>query len=482
MMESSNYINGEWVLASSGHFTANMNPANLQEMVGTMPRSTAVDVNHAVDAAAAAFPAWKALSGQQRGDYLLRAALLLEQRADQIAELITKEMGKTFPEARGEALRGAAILKYYAGEGVRAIGDHIPAGDGKSLLYTKRIPLGVAALITPWNFPIAIPLWKMAPALIYGNTVVLKPAADAGLTASLLAEILHEALFPPGVINIVHGSGSVVGNALIDHPKVEAVSFTGSNKVGRDIAVKAAQRGIKFQLEMGGKNAVIVLADADLEKAADHVVSGSMKSTGQKCTATSNVIVEQSVKEAFVEKLLARINAIEIGNGLEPSTYFGPLATQEQQRKVLSCIEQGIAEGAVLRSGGKVPEGAAYADGWFIEPTLFEGVTPGMTLAREEIFGPVLSIMEANSLEEAIDLANGTDYGLSAAIYTRSLGSAMTFIDKIEAGMVKVNAETAGVEYHAPFGGLKQSSSHSREQGRAAMEFFTHTQTISISI
>lgn len=481
MIVASNYIGGQRRVSQSGLTVENRNPANADEVVGSLAVSVEADADLAVQAAYGALPGWRSAAGAFRGELLLKAALILERRADEAAALLTREMGKTLIEAKGEVLRGAAILKYYSAEGMRANGEQIPASDGKSLLYTKKTPLGVIALITPWNFPVAIPLWKMAPALIYGNTVVLKPATNAGLTASLLFDVFHEAGFPAGVVNLVLGSGSAIGNALIDHPLVQGVSFTGSNGVGRQIAQRASSRGIKYQLEMGGKNAVIVMEDADLDKAADSVISGAMKSTGQKCTATSKVIIMRSIKEQFVQLLMKRISAIQMGDGLEPATYYGPLATGSQQQTVLDHIRQGVAQGARLLSGGAAPNGQQYAKGYYVEPTLFDQVTAEMSLAQEEIFGPVLAVMEAETLDEAIMLANKTEFGLSAAIYTRNLETAMTFIDRIEAGMVKVNGETAGVEYQAPFGGLKQSSSHSREQGRAAMEFFTNTQTISIS-
>lgn len=472
-----NYIGGEWCPPEKDEWTINENPARPEEKLGRVASSSEVDVRRAVEAADAALAGWRDWPGVKRGKLLAAAARLLEERTDSIAETMTREMGKTFPEARGEVLRGAAILQFYAGEGERANGEHIPPADGKSLLYTRRIPLGVVGLITPWNFPVAIPVWKLAPALIYGNTVVLKPAGNTSVTACALVEALADAGFPAGVINLVHGAGRTVGDALLAHPKLAGISFTGSNAVGKAIAVKASQRGLKYQLEMGGKNAVIVMEDADLDRAADAVLSGAMKSTGQKCTATSKVIVMRQAIEPFTRKLLDRLQAIKVGDGMEPDTYFGPVATSSAQQSVLSHIRRGQEEGARLLFGGHAPP----LEGYFVEPTLFAGVTPSMSLAREEIFGPVLALMEADSLDEAIRMANDTDYGLSAAIFTGSLSHAMTFIQRIEAGMIKVNAETAGVEYQAPFGGLKQSSSNSREQGRAAMEFFTHTQTISFS-
>lgn len=472
-----NYIDGEWCPPESDEWSVNENPARPEEKLGRIACSSEADVKRAVEAADAAWAGWREWPGAKRGRLLAAAARLLEERADAIAEIMTREMGKTFQETRGEVMRGAAILQFYAGEGERANGEHIPPADGQSLLYTRRIPLGAVGLITPWNFPVAIPVWKLAPALIYGNTVVLKPAGNTSITACALVEALVDAGFPAGVINLVHGSGRVVGEALLAHPRLAGISFTGSNAVGRDIAAKASRRGLKYQLEMGGKNAVIVMEDADLDRAADAVLSGAMKSAGQKCTATSKVIVLKPAVEPFTRKLLDRMQAIKVGDGMEPDTYFGPVATFSARQSVLTHIRRGQEEGARLLFGGHAPP----REGYYVEPTLFGGVTASMALAREEIFGPVLALMEADSLDEAIRLANDTDFGLSAAIFTGSLAHAMTFVQRIEAGMVKVNAETAGVEYQAPFGGLKQSSSNSREQGRAAMEFFTHSQTISFS-
>ena len=482
MIEAKNYIDGRWCDAAAGERISNRNPADPQEVLGTVPRSSESDAEQAVAAAYRAKAAWRDRPAGERGEYLRQAALRLEARSSELAELLTREMGKTLPEALGEVKRGVAILHYYAGMAMHADGAHLPAGDGVSLLYTQKIPLGVVALITPWNFPVAIPVWKLAPALLCGNAVVLKPASNASLTAGLLVEILSEAGLPDGVLNLVHGSGAAVASVLVDHPQVQGVSFTGSNNAGRRIARQAAERGIKVQLEMGGKNAVIVMEDADLERAADAVVSGAMKSTGQKCTATSKVIVLPAIRGRFTELLLERLRKITIGPGVEDGIYYGPLASEAQQHTVLAMISAARDSGAELLHGGNVPAGDQLAGGYYVEPTLFTGVEPGHALAREEVFGPVLALMEAQSLEEAIRIANDTDYGLSAAIFTSSLASAMTFIRQIEAGMVKVNSETAGVEYQAPFGGLKQSSSHSREQGVAALDFYTHTQTVSLTL
>lgn len=472
-----NYINGEWVAAQSGNVDASLNPANTKEIVGYLQRSGEAEVEMAVAAAKQAQPAWRKLSGAARGDYLYKVANILESRLDEIAETMTREMGKTFPEAKGETMRGVAILRYYAGEGMRKVGEVIPSTDSEALMFTTRVPLGVVGIISPWNFPVAIPIWKMAPALIYGNTVVLKPAQEASVTVVKVMECFDQAGLPKGVVNLVTGPGSVIGNAIVNHPDVNGITFTGSNETGKRIAQAAVARGAKYQLEMGGKNPVIVAADADLDLAVEGTVSGGLRSTGQKCTATSRVFVHEEVYDAFTEKLLARIKEITIGDGMDGATWMGPCASQKQMETVLSYIEKGKEEGAQLLFGGERynPPGA---EGYFVQPTVFANVTNDMVIAQEEIFGPVLALIKYNSLEDALKQANDVQFGLSASIYTRDIGNILSFINEIDAGLVRVNAETAGVELQAPFGGMKQSSSHSREQGQAAIEFFTAIKTV----
>jgi aldehyde dehydrogenase (NAD+) len=348
-------------------------------------------------------------------------------------------------------------------------------------LYTTRVPLGVVGIIPPWNFPVAIPLWKMAPALIYGNTVVLKPASEAAVSAVKIVEVLHEAGFPPGVVNMVTGSGSVVGQRIIDHPDVSGISFTGSNATGRQVAVSAAKRGAKVQTEMGGKNPAIVDDEADLDLAVELTVNGAMKSTGQKCTATSRVFVVDSVYDDFKRRLLDKVRSITVGNPLHPETWMGPLASEKQLETVMTYIDIAVREGARLIFGGRRLRGGIYDHGYFVEPTVFEDVTNGMTIAQEEIFGPVIALIRVKNLEEAIAQANDVRFGLSASLFTRNMRKAMEFIDRIDAGMVRINGETAGVELQAPFGGMKESSSHSREQGTAAIEFYTEIKTITIT-
>jgi acyl-CoA reductase-like NAD-dependent aldehyde dehydrogenase len=473
-----NYINGEWVPATTNQKDTSINPANRNDIVGFVQASAIEDLNNAVDSAKKAQALWRKLSGAARGEYLYKAANALERHADDIAETMTREMGKTFPEAKGETMRGAAILRYYAGEGLRKIGDVIPSTDAGALLYTTRVPLGVVGVITPWNFPVAIPIWKMAPALIYGNTVVFKPAQETAVTAAKIVECLHEAGLPAGVINMVTGDGSLIGQGIVEHTDISAITFTGSNTVGKMIGKMALSRGAKYQLEMGGKNPVIVLEDADLELAVDATINGGLRSTGQKCTATSRVIIQNGVYEQFKEKLYAKVKELKIGNGLDGQTWMGPCATEKQLETVLSYIHKGIEEGATLVYGGRRLEEGELKEGFFVEPTIFENVSPEMTIFKEEIFGPVLALIKVDTIEEALSLANEVDFGLSASIFTKNIGSMLTFIDDIEAGLVRINAESAGVELQAPFGGMKQSSSHSREQGQAAIEFFTSIKTV----
>ena len=473
-----NYIDGKWVPASTGEVEASINPANRHDVIGYVQISGRDDLEKAVAAAKNALSSWRKRSGPERGEFLHRMANVLERRADEIAETMTREMGKTLPEAKGETARGIALLRYYAGEGMRKVGDVIPSTDSEGLMFTTRVPLGVVGVITPWNFPVAIPLWKMAPALAYGNTVVFKPAEETAVTAAKLVECMEEAGLPAGVVNLVMGSGPVIGQGIVDHPDISGITFTGSNEVGRRVGQRTVARGAKFQLEMGGKNPVIVLEDADLDLAVEATVSGGLRTAGQKCTATSRVFVQSAVYDPFKEKLLSRVKEIQVGDGMDPRTWMGPLVSEEQLHRVLSYIRKGVEEGATLLCGGRRLEEENLKDGFFVEPTVFEDVTPEMTIAREEIFGPVLALIRVDTLEEALRLANDVPYGLSASIFTRDIGNMLSFIDEMDAGLVRVNAETAGVELQAPFGGMKQSSSHSREQGRAAIEFFTSIKTV----
>ncbi|MBO9606482.1 MAG: aldehyde dehydrogenase family protein [Paenibacillaceae bacterium] len=473
-----NYIGGEWKPCASGRTEGSVNPADAREVVGYVQLSDAADLNEAAAAAKKAAPAWRKLAAPARGDILFRIANALERRLDEIAETMTREMGKTLPEAKGETARGVAILRYYAGEGMRKTGDVIPSTDSEALMFTTRAPLGVVGVISPWNFPVAIPIWKIAPALIYGNTVVFKPAQETSVTAAKVVECFHEAGLPAGVLNLVIGRGSAVGQAIIDHPDINGITFTGSEQTGKHVGQGALARGAKYQLEMGGKNPVVVLEDADLDLAVDATISGGLKSTGQKCTATSRVIVQSGVYEAFRAKLVDKVKKLRVGNGLDASTWMGPCASQSQLNTVLDYIAKGKEEGAeLLCGGGRVTEGE-LANGFYVEPTVFDGVTREMTIAREEIFGPVLALIKVDTVDEAIEAANDSRYGLSASIFTRNIGGMLNFVQNMDAGLVRINAESAGVELQAPFGGMKMSSSHSREQGQAAIEFYTGIKTV----
>lgn len=474
-----NFINNEWVDASFKKTITSINPAD-KEPVGYVQSSTENDLNKAVEAAHSAKKRWRKLGQSARGQILFKTANILEENLDAIAETMTREMGKTLPEAKGETARGIAILRYYAGEGMRKEGDVIPSSDKDALMFTKRTPLGVVGVITPWNFPVAIPIWKMAPALVYGNTVVWKPATEGAVTAAKVAECFAKAGFPAGVINFITGSGSVIGQGLIDHPLLNAITFTGSENVGQVVAKSASARGIKYQLEMGGKNPVIVTKEANIDQAVDAVISGGFRSSGQKCTASSRVIVESAIYDEFKQKLVEAAEKITVGNGLQEGIWMGPCASESQFNTVTEYIEKGKQEGAKLVHGGEVLTGGEYNNGFFVTPAVFEDVTTDMAIAQEEIFGPVIALIKAADLEEAIEIANNTKYGLSASIFTTNINSILEFIDEIEVGLVRINAESAGVELQAPFGGMKASSSGSREQGEAAKEFFTAIKTVFI--
>jgi acyl-CoA reductase-like NAD-dependent aldehyde dehydrogenase len=473
-----NFINGEWIESDSGEVIESINPANRNEVVGKVQKSNLTDLKAAVEAAKAAKKSWGKMGAPARGNYLYKAAAILEANLDEIAESMTREMGKTLPEAKGETARGVAILRYYAGEGMRKTGDVIPSSDNEALMFTTRSPLGVVGVITPWNFPVAIPIWKVAPALIYGNTVILKPATETAVTAAKVVECFAKAGFPNGVVNFVTGTGSVIGNGMIEHPDINGITFTGSEVTGKKVGQGALARGAKYQLEMGGKNPVIVADDADIPKAVEAIISGGLKSTGQKCTATSRVIVDELVYDEFKDLLLEKVSEIKVGSGLENGTWMGPCASMSQLNTVKHYIEVGKKEGAVILCGGDEPSAPDLKDGFYINPTVFEGVTSEMVIAQQEIFGPVLVLIKVDSLEKAIEVANDSEYGLSASIFTSNIGKMLAFIDDMDAGLIRINAESAGVELQAPFGGMKSSSSGSREQGEAAKEFFTSIKTV----
>ncbi|MCS7088080.1 MAG: aldehyde dehydrogenase family protein [Thermoflexales bacterium] len=470
-----NYIAGEWAPASDGAVIENINPAT-GEVIGYFASATREDTLRAIAAAREALPAWAALTGPARGAILDKAAQIIHARADELAETLTREEGKTLSESKAEVLRARDIFRYYAGEGFRAGGEVIPANTPETLLFTKSEPLGVVAVITPWNFPIAIPAWKIAPALVYGNTVVFKPASLAPHTALKLVEILIEAGVPAGVINLVVGSGSRVGDTLAESKDINGLSFTGSYAVGVKIYEKTARNFVRTQLEMGGKNPTIVLNDADLDLAVDIVVRGGFGLTGQACTATSRVIVEEGIADVFAQRLAEAARALRVGNGLESGVQMGPAVSAEQLQTDLNYIAIGKQEGARLVAGGEPLRGER---GFFIQPTVFDDVQPSMRIAQEEIFGPVIGIIRAKDFDDAVEKANQIGYGLSAAIVTRDLQKALRFADRIEAGVVKINEPTSGVVPQAPFGGFKASSANTfKEQGQAARAFYTRTKTV----
>lgn len=473
-----NFINGEWRSSSTNEVAASINPANKHDIVGYIQKSSREDVDQAVAAAKNAQTQWRKLSAPARGNYLYKIADILAKNLDDIAETMTREMGKTLPEAKGETARGVAILRYYAGEGMRPVGDVIPSTDAEALMFTSRVPLGVVGVITPWNFPVAIPIWKMAPALVYGNTVVLKPAQETAVTAAKVIECMAEAGLPDGVVNMVTGSGSVIGQGIVNHPDINGITFTGSDQIGKLVGQGALARGAKYQLEMGGKNPVIIAADANLDLAVEATISGGLRSTGQKCTATSRVIVQSEIYDTFKEKLLAYVKKIKVGHGLSEETWMGPCASESQLNTVLSYIDKGKAEGASLIYGGNRYKENELENGFYVQPTIFENVTSDMTIAQEEIFGPVLALIKVDTIQQALEIANDVKFGLSASIFTENIRNILSFINEMDAGLIRVNAESAGVELQAPFGGMKQSSSGSREQGQAAIEFFTSIKTV----
>ena len=473
-----NYINGEWTASGSGKTFPNINPANTDETVGHFQASNADDVNNACAAAVAAQQAWSELPATRRGEYLFKAAELLEARLAQLGEEMTREEGKTLPEATGEVKRAINIFRYFGGEGSRQFTYQVPSERENVVCYTIRKPLGTVALITPWNFPSAIPAWKLAPALVSGNTVVLKPASLAPLSSYRLVEALHEAGIPRGVLNYVTGSGGAVGDPLTSHPAIKAISFTGSTSVGNALYTKVSERKIRIQLEMGGKNPKIVLSDADLDYAADTLINGAFFSTGQKCTACSRAVIERSIFEPLVEKLIEKTRKLKVGNGLEQGVQIGPAVDADQLQTDLDYIEIAKKEGAELLCGGNRLTGAAYDKGYFIEPTIFTGVNSEMRIAQEEVFGPVLALMAADDFDDAVRIANDVKFGLSASIISKDLTRVHQFINRIEAGLITVNLPTAGVEYQLPFGGTKESSYGMREQGPQALDFYSETRTV----
>jgi aldehyde dehydrogenase (NAD+) len=474
-----NFINGEWVDASSGHTFESLNPADRTEVLGRFARSGAEDVDRAVRAAAAAHHDWMMTPVPERADYLLRVALLLEERKEDLSHIMTREMGKTVKESRADVQEGIDFAHYMAGEGRRFFGETIPAELRDKIYMTVRHPIGVFGLITPWNFPIAIPLWKIAPALVSGCTAVFKPAEDTPLCAALLVDMFREVGLPPGVLNLVNGYGEEVGEPLVDHPEVRGISFTGSLEVGRMINEKCARAMKHCSLELGSKNALIVMPDARLDVAVEASAWGAFATSGQRCTATSRLIVHDDVRAEFTERLLDRVTGMKVGNGLDPEVELAPVINERQKERVLEYINVGQQEGAKVLVGGEELKGDDYANGNFIAPTVFDDMTQDMRIAREEIFGPVTGILKVDSIEEAIEVANGTEYGLSCSVYTHDIGNVFRAVQQLEFGVVYVNAPTIGAEIQVPFGGMKNTGGH-REAGPHALDEFTEWKTVGI--
>ena len=478
-MHTGSYVNGKWYHPASSEVGRNINPADTRDVIAEFPLASAADVRLAIDAATAAFASWKKTPGPERGRVLWRAADISRRRLDEIARMLTREEGKILKEARGEVLKGISLLEYYAGEGFRMHGKTLPSESRDTFSYTLRQPLGSVGLIAPWNFPWAIPVWKSAPAIVSGNTVVFKPSELTPATSALLAEIYEEAGLPPGVFNMLVGSGPVVGEAMVAAPELRAISFTGSNRVGGALYVKAAQRGAKVTCEMGGKNAVIVMPDADLDKAAAAIHGGAFGSTGQRCTATSRVIAHAEIKEALLERLVDAARKIKVGPGLDETSDMGPSVGDRQWSTVMDYIKVGQAEGARLITGGQRP--GSLPHGYFVEPTIFDDVAPSMRIFTEEIFGPVLAVATASSLDEALRFANGVEYGLTTSIFTENISAVMRFIDEVETGMVHVNEPTVGGEAQLPFGGTKSTGIGEREMAEEGLNFFTELKTVFIN-
>lgn len=466
-------IDGAWRPTAETY--ERVDPANVTRTTGRYAVATAQDVDDAYAAAVRAQRGWAATAAPERAEVLRRAADLLEARADEATEALVADIGKAWRDARGEVLRGVALLRYHAGAAMQASGETFGASDPSTLLMTLSEPVGVVCAITPWNFPVAIPLWKLAPALVYGNAVVWKPADAASGSAVLIADVLQQAGLPAGVLNLVTGSGRKLSEPLTGNPALAALTFTGSVGVGRTLAKAVADRTVKLQLELGGKNPAIVLADADLPDAVEQIARGAMLQAGQRCTATSRVYVEASVRDAFVEQLAERVRAFRVGDPRDPDTDIGPVASEQQFETIAGYLQRAKDDGLHVVAGG---DWHRDGDGLWVEPTVLVDVPEDHPIVREEVFGPVVCVNAVDDLDAALERANDTEFGLSSGVFTRDLGKALRFARETQSGLVHVNRETAGVEVHVPFGGVKASSSMQREQGMAARDFFTVTKTV----
>jgi aldehyde dehydrogenase (NAD+) len=473
-----NFINGQWIESGSSRTVENINPANTDDVLGTIRQATRDEARSAVEAASAAFRDWRTTPAPTRGRIVARAARLMEEHKEELAQLLTREEGKTIAESRGELQRSINVAEFCAGEARRLNGETIQSELPSNFAYTIKQPLGVVACVTPWNFPVAIPVWKIAPALVAGNTVVFKPASLTPATGVRIVEIFEEAGIPKGVLNLILGSGSDAGDEIINHPAVKAISFTGSNEVGIRLYEQASRRGAKVQCEMGGKNPVVVLEDADLELAVESTAQGAFGSSGQRCTATSRAVVVNDIADKFVEALVKRAGSMRIGSGNDPNTEMGPSVDESQFKTVLSYIDIGREDGAELICGGTRAEGDGLDKGYFVRPAVFDRVTPDMRIAREEVFGPVLSVLRVKDFDEAMQVANDSEYGLSSSIFTNDAVRIFRFVDEIETGMTHINSPTTGGEAHIPFGGIKGTGIGDREQGSTALDFYTDLKVV----
>ena len=476
-----NYINGEWSEARSGKVIEDYNPANMDELIGIFPASTEADVAAAVDAAKAALEKWRLTPAPKRAEILYRTAEILVERKEDYATQMTREMGKVLAETRGDVQEAIDMTYLMAGEGRRMFGQTTPSELPNKFAMSERVPVGVAGLITPWNFPMAIPSWKVMPALVCGNTMVLKPAEDTPLSTYNLAQALEEAGLPAGVLNVVFGEGPSAGAPMLTNPEINAVSFTGSTEVGRLVSQSVAPTFKKLHLEMGGKNIIIVMDDANLDLAVEGAVWGGFGTTGQRCTAASRVAVHEKVYRQFSEKFVERVKKLRVGDGLQATTDMGPLVNEQQLQTTMRYVKIGADDGAKMVCGGHRLDKGALAKGWFHEPTVFLDCEPEMRICQEEIFGPVVSLIRPfKTVDEAIGIANGVKYGLSASIYTRNVNNAMRATRDLETGIVYVNAPTIGAEVHLPFGGIKNTGNGHREAGTAALDFYSDWKTVYI--
>lgn len=475
-----NYINGEWVSSVTGELYDSINPARTSEVLGRFQKSSVEDVRNAIAAAKAAFPSWANTPAPKRGEVIFNLIRLLEDHKEELAVLITKEVGKAIRNARGEVDKTIEAMKQFSGEATRLAGETLPSYREDIFAYTMREPLGVVGVIAPYNFPLGIGIWKIAPAIIAGNTVVFKPASTTSLISVKLVELFEKAGIPAGVINMVTGSGSVIGKEFGENEELKAVSFTGSTDVGIALGKAVTQHGGKMQAEMGGKNPAIILEDADLDLAIDSIVTSGFHDNGQRCTGTSRVFAPKSIYREVIDRLVAKAESIVVQDGMKEDTINGPVIDEHQLNRYLHYIQTAIDEGATLETGGKRLTDGDLKEGYFVAPTVFSNMRPDMTIAKEEIFGPVIGVFAVDSYEEALKLANDSDFGLSSTIYTKDLEKAFHFVRNIESGVTHVNLPSTYFENHYPFGGKKESSIGPREQGSTALDFWTDIKTVYI--